>query len=281
MASSAQHEGSRIGVAMSGGVDSTAAALITSEQHQIHGFLMDIGQPGFNHQVEQVTAISDRLEIPLSIVDLKEQFEALVLDYFTRSYLSGTTPNPCIVCNREIKCGLLLKHVLAAGFDYMATGHYVRNETVDNETRLYKGSDPKKDQSYFLARLSIHQLSRMRFPLGSMQKEATYHLVESFGFKGFRGKESQDICFLEKKSVAEFLDNRINTSFSEGPIVTRDGREVGRHRGLHRYTVGQRRGLGLPDTSPWAERFACDERVREDDVVDAEAGWAQDTARMG
>jgi len=251
LASSAQHRGSRVGLAMSGGVDSSAAALLLAEQHQLHGFLMDIGQPGFERQVEQVASIAGRLDIQLSIVDLKEPFKALVLDYFTSSYLSGTTPNPCIVCNREIKCGLLLTHVLAAGFDYMATGHYVRTEAIDGETRLYKGADPKKDQSYFLARLSSFQLSKMKFPLGSMHKEATYRFVESHGFKKFRGNESQDICFLENTSVAEFLDRRISTLPSEGPVVTLDGREVGRHRGLHRYTVGQRRGLGLPDTTPW------------------------------
>jgi len=251
LASTPQHRGSTVGLAMSGGVDSTAAALILREQYQVHGFLMDIGQPGFQQQAEQVASIAERLDISLSILDFKKQFEALVLDYFTHAYLSGTTPNPCMVCNREIKCGLLLDHVLESDVDCMATGHYVRTETIAGETRLYKGSDLKKDQSYFLARLSRAQLSKMHFPLGSMHKEQTYDFVESCGFEGFRDNESQDICFLESTSVAAFLSRRIENGSTEGLIVTRDGKEMGRHRGLYRYTVGQRRGLGLPDTSPW------------------------------
>lgn len=212
---------------------------------------MDIGQPGFQQQEEQVTRIADRLDIELDVIDLKEPFEALVISYFTSAYRSGTTPNPCMICNREIKCGLLLDHVLNSGADCMATGHYVRTQNVDDETRLYKGSDPSKDQSYFLARLTPAQLASMRFPLGTMHKEQTYRFVESRGFEGFRGNESQDVCFLEQTTVAEFISRRIDGAVTEGPIVTRDGTEMGRHRGLHRYTVGQRRGLGLPDRSPW------------------------------
>ncbi len=236
---------------MSGGVDSTASALLLGSNYRVRGFLMDIGQPGFDDQAEQVHDIAKRIGIELTIVDLKERFEALVLSYFTAAYLGGETPNPCMVCNREIKCGLFLDKVLESGAGAMATGHYARCRTIDGAAGLYRGVDPTKDQSYFLSRLSPAQLARMRFPLGSMLKEDTYRLVEAHGFTRFRGKESQDICFLKNTSVGDFLDRRTDQRLAEGAIVTVDGRELGRHRGLHRYTVGQRRGLGLPDHSPW------------------------------
>ena len=236
---------------MSGGVDSTASALLLSRDYRVRGFLMDIGQPGFGDQEKQVQDIAARIGIELTIVDLRERFEALVLSYFTAAYRGGRTPNPCMVCNREIKCGLFLDQVLETGVGAMATGHYARCLTVQGAAGLYKGVDPGKDQSYFLARLTPAQLARIRFPLGSMHKEDTYRLVEAHGFTRFRGKESQDICFLKNTSVGDFLAQRIDDRRAEGAIVSLDGRELGRHRGLHRYTVGQRRGLGLPDHSPW------------------------------
>ncbi len=236
---------------MSGGVDSTASALLLKEHYQVHGFLMNIGQPGFVEQAEQVRCIAERLDIDLTIIDLKVQFEDLVLRYFTTAYLSGKTPNPCMVCNREIKCGLFLEQILMTGVDLMATGHYVRWANLNGTMALLKGVDSSKDQSYFLARLSSDQLAKMRFPLGGMLKDDTYRFMESHGFMDFRGKESQDICFLKDTTVANFLSSRVSDRIPGGAIVTVDGRELGRHRGLHRYTVGQRRGLGLPDQSPW------------------------------
>lgn len=241
----------QIAVAISGGVDSTACTLILKKQFDVHGLLMDIGQPGFDAQVEQVQSIAGMIGIEFEIVDLKDQFEKIVLDYFVSSYAAGKTPNPCIICNREIKCGLLLEHMAISGAEKLATGHYVSCREIDGNIGLFKGTDPIKDQSYFLARLSTDQLKRMHFPLGEMQKEETYRLVESFGFSGFRGNESQDVCFLQDTSVADFLDMRLEKRISAGPIVTSDGKEIGTHNGLHRYTIGQRRGLGLPDHSPW------------------------------
>lgn len=260
---------------MSGGVDSTAVALLLSKKYRVCGFLMDIGQPGFTDQAGQVRDLAERIGIELQIIDLKERFDSLVLGYFTDAYLGGETPNPCMVCNREIKCGLFLDKILQTGAGAMATGHYARCETIDGATGLFKGVDPSKDQSYFLSRLSPAQLARMRFPLGSMLKEDTYRLVEAHGFTRFRGKESQDICFLKNTSVGDFLDRRVDDSRAEGAIVSLDGRELGRHRGLHRYTVGQRRGLGLPDHSPWyvCRLDAASNRVvvgKDDDLYSAE-----------
>ena len=241
----------QIGLAMSGGVDSTASALLLKRDFQVHGFLMDIGQPGFGDQAAGVEALAEQLDISLTIVDLKDRFKDTVLDYFINSYRRGKTPNPCMVCNREIKCGLFLEHILSTGLETMATGHYVRRLEIDGDLGLFEGLDPHKDQSYFLARLTSSQLEKMRFPLGSMHKEETYRFMEEHGFYDFRGKESQDVCFLKGTSVADFLDDQLNTRMESGPIVTVAGKEIGTHRGLHRYTVGQRRGLGLADHSPW------------------------------
>lgn len=241
----------QVGLAMSGGVDSTASALLLKGHHTVHGYLMDIGQPGFDQQAAQVNAIAGRLGIDLTIVDLKNEFNRLVLGYFSDSYQKGKTPNPCMVCNQKIKCGLFLEYILSTGMDFMATGHYVRRQEVGTETALFRGLDPSKDQSYFLARLSTDQLARMLFPLGSMLKEQTYEFMEAHGFDDFRGKESQDICFLKGTTVADFLSTRPSSEIAPGPIVTIDGDCLGTHQGLHRYTIGQRRGLGLPDHSPW------------------------------
>jgi tRNA-specific 2-thiouridylase len=239
-----------IGIAMSGGVDSTACALILGAKYKVHGFFMNLGQPNYSEQERRVKEVAGRLGIDLSVIDLRPQFERLVLDYFSGSYFAGKTPNPCVICNREIKFGLFLDTILARGMTKMATGHYAKVVCSEGSCHLYCGADPKKDQSYFLSRLSQAQLGRVLFPLGQSTKESTYALVEQHGFLDFRGIESQDVCFLENNQVSSFLQNRLEGSDAGGPILSTSGEQLGEHTGLFRYTIGQRRGLGISSSAP-------------------------------
>lgn len=236
---------------MSGGVDSTAAALILKEQAEVKGFFMRLSQPDYHEQLEKVTAVADQIGIDLEIVDLRASFQQKVLNYFRESYFSGLTPNPCMVCNREIKFGLFQEAILTAGMDAMATGHYVQLITDSTGYHLHQGVDPRKDQSYFLARLQRKQLEKVIFPLGQFHKQDIYTLVGEHGFHDFGGTESQDVCFFGDVSVGDYLAEHYPEQVQPGPIVTETGKTVGQHRGLFRYTVGQRRGLGIPDSSPW------------------------------
>ncbi len=170
---------------MSGGVDSTACALLLRDQYQVEGFFMHLAQPNFAIQEERVQSIAARLGIPLQVIDLRRPFAEKVLDYFSDSYFGGLTPNPCVICNREIKFGLFMDAILSAGMTTMATGHYARIEKTGNTYRLFKGIDPKKDQSYFLSRLTQEQLAKIMFPLGDRTKESTYRFVEEHGFDRF------------------------------------------------------------------------------------------------
>jgi len=239
---------------MSGGVDSSvAAALLQRQGAQVQGVFMALAQPDLAEQVDRVRAVAEYLQIPLTVVDLSEPFRRAVVDYFCASYFAGKTPNPCVICNRTIKCGRLLDGARdALGAELLATGHYVRI-SGDEATgyRLLKGVDSKKDQSYFLGLLTQAQLAHLCFPLGGFRKEEVYDLAAEFGLAFEHTAESQDICFLKHQSVGDFLAVHSPGQERPGPMLTMQGEELGRHAGIHHYTVGQRRGLGLPDATPW------------------------------
>jgi tRNA-specific 2-thiouridylase len=242
-----------VGVAMSGGVDSSVTAkLLKNKGYQVQGFFMALAQPDLDQQINRVKKVAKHLDISLTVIDLADEFRETVLNYFTQSYFKGKTPNPCIVCNPRIKFGRLLEEILAAGCDLMATGHYARIEEGSDKTfHLLKGLDPKKDQSYFLHRLTQQQLSRILFPLGEQTKENVYELAAELGISGVHGAESQDVCFLQDTDVSSFLAQNSGAVDTSGTIITLEGKEIGRHEGIHCFTVGQRKGLGIPDATPY------------------------------
>lgn len=236
---------------MSGGVDSTSTAIMLKDKYSVSGFFMQLAQPDLSQQIEQVSTIADKLGISLQIIDLTEEFNNQVLNYFCSSYFKGLTPNPCIICNREIKFGLFLDKILQAGMSKVATGHYARVEQGKSSFNLLKGIDKGKDQSYFLSRLNQQQLSKVLFPLGTLTKNQIYDFAERHGFTDFRGKESQDVCFLKDTSVGQFIKSRSPSESKTGYIVNKEGKIIGEHSGVINYTIGQRRGLGIPDSSPY------------------------------
>lgn len=247
---------------MSGGVDSsTAAAMLASEGHEVIGVglrLFDLCEERAGHGACRSTAIDDasraasKIGIPFHALDCRDLFQRSVVDYFCRSYLDGTTPNPCVECNRVVKFGSLLKKAVDLGADHVATGHYARVSRDPNTGRymLWKGADRDKDQSYFLYSLSQEQLSRALFPLGEMTKKETRALARSLGLEFHDKPASQDICFLGKQNYREFLAKRFPGLVREGPIVDTLGKTLGRHRGVAFYTIGQRKGLGIADNKP-------------------------------
>jgi tRNA-specific 2-thiouridylase len=227
---------------MSGGVDSsTAAALLQREGHDVFGIYLRLWLD--DAHCEELDRTCRLLNIPLCVIDLTAQFRRQIVDYFCAEYHSGRTPNPCVVCNEEIKFGLLLERVVAMGADCLATGHYARIEHSGGNFHLLRGADRTKDQSYFLYRLGQRHLSRVLFPVGGLTKSAVRKMARELGLPAVDRKESQDICFVSGGDYRYFLQGRVD--FPPGDIVDITGKVLGRHQGLALYTVGQRHGLGI------------------------------------
>jgi tRNA-specific 2-thiouridylase len=244
-------------VALSGGVDSAVTAALLKEQghaveaaHMKTGFHGKSGIEGTCHNAERIAAF---LSIPFHVWDLSSDFKTEVVNYFIHSYLQGRTPNPCVVCNPRIKFGPFLERARGLGADFLATGHYARKERVDATGRylLKKGVDPQKDQSYFLHRMTQAQLNLVLFPLGEMLKEEVRKIAQALGLSRLAAPESQEFCFLGRRSYKEFISEEMGLYMGEGEIVDARGKVLGRHQGMHRFTIGQRHGLNLPSTEPY------------------------------
>lgn len=252
-----------VAVGMSGGVDSSAAAaLLCDRGYHVIGLTALMTRGGAkccsDEDVRRAAHVAGQLGIPHYVVDVHETFEEQVVAPFVDEYLSGRTPSPCVRCNRRIKFGALLEKALELGADRIATGHYAEREAdAGGELHLLRGADAAKDQSYFLARLTQAQLARTLFPLGPWCKQDVARFVASRGLTSRKSRESQDLCFVGDGGHGAWIDNRLaECGVAEGrmpaggDIVDMDGRIVGTHRGLHHYTVGQRKGLGIAAGAP-------------------------------
>ncbi len=251
----------RVVVGMSGGVDSSVAALRLKEAgFEVHGLFMhnwEDDEEGYCTSAEDfqdARGVADTLDIPLHRVDFTREYRDRVFRYFLDEYAAGRTPNPDVLCNREIKFGKFLRYAQRLGADRIATGHYARLAIDGSRVRLRKATDPEKDQSYFLHAVRADALSRSIFPVGDLYKSEVRDLARASGFQNFARKDSTGICFIGERHFRRFLATYLPAQ--PGPIVTESGREIGRHNGLMFYTIGQRQGLGLgghadlPD-SPW------------------------------
>lgn len=235
---------------MSGGVDSSVTALLLKEMGlQVLGLTLLLHgsrDAACSADAADAKAICDRLGLMHKTLDGRERFRREVMERFATVYESGGTPNPCVDCNRTVKIPLLLEEMEALGGDFIATGHYVRKEKQGDRWLLKKGLDPKKDQSYVLYSLTQKQLSHLIFPLGNLNKSQVRELAEQNGFLTAQKGDSQDICFVPDGDYGAFLERYRNRIFFSGDFIDKEGNVLGRHGGAICYTLGQRRGLGVP-----------------------------------
>ncbi len=258
-------------IAMSGGVDSSAAAhLILSSGYEAIGATMTVTGGLYGNSNESIDAliaarICERLGIEHKVIDLKNEFRKRVADDFVERYLEGKTPNPCIVCNKYIKFGALMDVGQSLGCERIATGHYARIECDASGRYLLKtATDEKKDQSYMLWTLSQEQLSRVIFPLGVLTKPEVRILASGLDFENAEQKDSQDVCFIPNGNYADFIKHHSGISPAPGNYIDLNGNAIGRHKGVIHYTIGQRKGLGI---SLGKTVFVCGKNAERNEVV--------------
>ncbi len=249
------HQSQKVLVAMSGGVDSSvAAALLCEAGYDVVGISMNLltcHRPKEDsccsaQDRRDAAAVAKSLGIPHVVVDYRADFRKQVIDPFVEEYLAGRTPSPCIRCNEYLKFGALFAEADRLGCEFLSTGHYARVEHIDDRFRLRCGIDPSKDQSYFLFILKQPQLKRLLLPLGGMTKFQVRDLAQRLSLPVHEKPESQEICFVPDDDYVAFVEERAGARMSgPGDFVDTEGNVLGRHRGIHAYTIGQRRGLGV------------------------------------
>lgn len=253
----------RVLVGLSGGIDSSVSALLLKKQeYEVAGGLIILEDKNSKEVYNKVKKITDILEIPLYSFDATKEFEDKIISKFIQSIKEGITPNPCIHCNGEIKFGIFLQKALDLGFDYIATGHYAqlkKPSLLSKKTKLLMGVDRQKDQSYFLWELKQFQLVKTIFPLGKYNKKQVEFLAKKNNLFTDDIKESQEICFAPV--INEFLKEKIGTK--QGKIIDINGRILGEHQGFHFYTIGQRKGLNLPN-GPF---FIVDKNIKNNSII--------------
>ncbi len=250
-------------VALSGGVDSSVSLALLAERMEKVGDIArleaayiktwmheedPIGECSWQEDIADATAVCKKLGVPFRIINLIGEYEKHVVKMLVDGYAKGITPNPDIACNRFVKFGAFLDLAQAEGFTHLATGHYAqKRENADGTFSLLEGADPNKDQSYFLAQLNQAQLSRALFPVGHLLKPDVRKEAERFALPNAAKKDSQGICFLGKVKINDFLARYLPDK--PGAIVNTAGKEIGKHKGLHHYTLGQRKGMGIPSNT--------------------------------
>ncbi len=263
-------------IAMSGGVDSSVAAYLMQQQGydllgitlRLHAEInIDLEQSCCTDQdIIDAKAVCDRLGIEHRVIDLQSNFKEFVIDRFVNSYIRGGTPNPCVDCNRFIKFSKLLEIAEEESYEYVVTGHYARVAYDENTDRylLKKGVDESKDQSYVLYSLTQDALSHIKLPLGELSKAKVREIAEQNGFINASKKDSQDICFVPDKKYAEFIKSYTGKTFPDGDFVDLSGNVLGTHKGIIRYTIGQRKGLNLSLPRPM---YVCDKNIDTNTVT--------------
>jgi tRNA-specific 2-thiouridylase len=270
----------KVAVGLSGGVDSSVAALLLKDAgYEVVGVYMkcwDEKGDGCTAKEDRASAVSvaSQLGIKFESLDYTQEYSERVIKYFYDEYSAGRTPNPDIMCNKEIKFGMFLEWAIAAGFDYVATGHYARVEhTAEGLSKLLMGVDASKDQSYFLYRLSQQQLQKVLFPLGGLLKKDVRKMAKAAGLSTYSRPDSQGICFIGKVNIKDFLQRELKVK--KGKVYHVDGSEIGTHDGVWFYTIGQRHGFevtkyyGLP-------LYVVDKDVNTNKLV---VGFAQDVLK--
>ncbi|MHA6252156.1 tRNA 2-thiouridine(34) synthase MnmA [Oceanobacillus sp. CAU 1775] len=288
-----ENKNTRVVIGMSGGVDSSVAALLLKEQgYDVVGIFMknwddtdEFGVCTATEDFDDVVRVANQLDIPYYSVNFEKEYWDKVFTYFLDEYKAGRTPNPDVMCNKEIKFKAFLDHALALGADYLATGHYAQVRNVDGKVEMLRGVDNNKDQTYFLNQLSSDVLEKVMFPLGHLEKSEVREIAKKHNLATATKKDSTGICFIGERNFKEFLSEYLPAQ--PGEMQTLAGEVIGKHDGLMYYTIGQRQGLGIGGAGdPWfvvgknlqdnvlyVEQSYENEKLYSDSLIATDVNW--------